>query len=56
MQSSTHADPNIAAFFASLSPKDRIIHELATTMLGTRYDPKRSNAYLAFMKNGGSKK
>jgi hypothetical protein len=55
MQSSTHVDPNIAAFFASLSPKDRIIHDLATKMLGTRYDPKRSNAYLAFMK-GGSKK
>jgi hypothetical protein len=56
MQSSTHADPNIVAFYTSLTPKDRLIHELAATMLGTRYDPKRSNAYLAFKKGDGAKK
>lgn len=37
------------AFKASLDPKDRIIHELATTMLKTRYDPRRSNAYRSFL-------
>jgi hypothetical protein len=37
------------AFKASLDPKDRIIHELAATMLKTRYDPRRSNAYRSFL-------
>jgi len=46
MDSSTTYDAKIAEFKASLSPKDRIVHELAATMLKTRYDPKRSNAYL----------
>ena len=37
------------AFKAAMDPKDRIIHELATTMLKTRYDPRRSNAYRSFL-------
>jgi hypothetical protein len=37
-------------FYASLSPKDRLIHELAVKMLKTRYDPVRTNAYLEFLK------
>jgi hypothetical protein len=32
-------------FLASLDEKDRIIHELAKTMLATRYDPARTNAF-----------
>ncbi len=38
------------AFFASLSPKDQLIHTLATQMLKTRYTPERSNAWAAWMK------
>lgn len=39
-----------AAFFASLSPKDQLIHTLAVEMLKTRYTPERSNAWAAWMK------
>jgi hypothetical protein len=35
-----------AGFYASLDQKDKIIHDLAAKMLKTRYDPKRSNAYM----------
>ena len=45
MQSSTDSPTKRDAFFASLSPKDRLIHELATKMLRTRYTPERSNAW-----------
>jgi hypothetical protein len=51
MPSPTIEDAKIAQvedFKASLSPKDKIIHELAATMLKTRYDPKRTNAFLKF--------
>jgi len=47
-QTAIPIEPQVVAFYASLSPKDRLVHELATTMLKTRYNPKRSNAYLAF--------
>lgn len=39
-----------AAFFASLSPKDQLIHTLATKMLKTRYTPERSNAWASWSK------
>jgi hypothetical protein len=34
------------SFYKSLDPKDKIIHELAAKMLKTRYDPRRSNAFI----------
>jgi len=40
----------LRAFQASLDPKDRIIHDLATTMLKTRYTPEKSNAWIAYQK------
>ena len=40
--------PTVVAFYASLEPKDRLIHELAAAMLKTRYDVTRSSAYLTF--------
>lgn len=40
----------LKAFLASLDSKDRIIHDLATTMLKTRYTPEKSNAWIAFQK------
>jgi len=33
------------AFQKALSPKDRVIHDLAVKMLKTRYTPERSNAW-----------
>lgn len=49
MQSSTEPATKRDAFIASLSPKDRLIHELAVKMLRTRYTPERSNAWAAWM-------
>ena len=40
----------VEEYIASLSPKDRIIHDLAAKMLKTRYDPKRTNGYQQFLK------
>ena len=39
-------DPKLEAFYASLGPKGRLIHELAAKMLKTRYSAEKSNAYL----------
>lgn len=54
MPSSTQPQPKdsaaqLTAFRASLDAKDRIIHDLATRMLKTRYTPERTNAYSAFV-------
>jgi hypothetical protein len=38
-------DPAVRAFYDQLSPKDQLIHTLATQMLKTRYTPQRSNAW-----------
>jgi hypothetical protein len=46
----------LKAFLASLDAKDKIIHDLATTMLKTRYTPEKSNAWLAYQKAKESKK
>jgi hypothetical protein len=42
----TDPDPTIRAFYSQLSPKDQLIHNLATQMLKTRYTPQRSNAWI----------
>jgi hypothetical protein len=39
------------AFLEWLSPKDRIVHDLAVKMLKTRYTPERSNAWIAWQKS-----
>jgi hypothetical protein len=44
----TSDDPEVVAFYTALSAKDRIIHDLATKMLNTRYTPQRSNAWAAW--------
>lgn len=44
------ANPEVAAFFAALEPKDRLIHELAAQMLKTRYTPQRSNKWAEWKK------
>ena len=40
----------VSEFYASLDKKETIIHALAATMLKTRYDPTRTNAYSQFSK------
>lgn len=43
---SVDSDPEIRAFYDQMSPKDQLIHTLAVQMLKTRYNPKRSNAWI----------
>ena len=43
-------------FRESLTPKERIIHDLAETMIKSRYSPHRSNAFLAFLKKRDQEK
>jgi len=41
----TPSPKELADFRASLSPKDVIIHDLAVSMLKSRYTPERTNAW-----------
>jgi hypothetical protein len=49
--------PERQAFYTSLSPKDRVVHDLAIRMLKTRYTPERTNAWAEWLKKqqGGQK-
>jgi hypothetical protein len=40
----------LAEFRASLDEKDRVIHDLAISMLKTRYQPERTNAWIRWIK------
>jgi hypothetical protein len=42
---SSNPDPEVRAFYEQLSPKDKLIHDLAVQMLKTRYIPQRSTAW-----------
>lgn len=48
----TSSDPKVNVerqkFYDWLSPKDKLIHDLAVQMLKTRYTPERSNAWKAW--------
>lgn len=44
-------DPNISAFYAQLSEKERIAHALAILKLGTSYDVVRTHAYVRWLKS-----
>jgi hypothetical protein len=46
----TSSDPNIVAFYAQLSPKERIAHTIAIDKLGTSYDVIRTHAYTKWLK------
>ena len=48
MEAHIERNPKVQEFVNGLSPKDRIIHELAAKMLATRYTPERSNAWKAW--------
>lgn len=41
-------DAEVAAFYAALPAKDKLIHDLAVKMLNTRYTPQRTNAWIAW--------
>ena len=43
-------------FYESLSPNEKIAHELAKTMLGTSYDVMRTHGFLSWLKTKDSKK
>jgi hypothetical protein len=47
-------DPNISAFYAQLSEKERIAHALAIIKLGTSYDVVRTHAYVRWLKSRSS--
>lgn len=42
--------PQRAAFYTALSPKDRVVHDLAVRMLKARYMPERTNAWAEWLK------
>ena len=46
----------IEEFYASLSPSEKIAHELAQTMLGTSYDIMRTHGFLQWFKSKQEKK
>jgi len=46
-------DPEIAAFHAWLGPQRVQVHRLAAEHLKTRYDPRRTNAWNAWLKVRG---
>ena len=41
-------DEEIARFYASLSPRERIAHEIAKTALGMSYDVRRTRGFAAY--------
>ena len=45
-----HEDKQIQAFMASLTPNERIAHQLATELLGTSYDVRRTHGFVRWMK------
>jgi hypothetical protein len=44
-------NPEIRAFYAQLSDKERIAHTIAIDKLGTSYDVTRTHGYLKWLKN-----
>lgn len=50
----TSEDPEVAAFYAQLSPRERIAHTIAIDKLGTSYDVTRTHAFVKWTKAGRS--
>jgi hypothetical protein len=46
----TSTDPEVQAFYDSLTPYERVAHTLATTGLGTSYDVRRTHGFLRWQK------
>ncbi len=47
----TSDDPDISAFYAQLSEKERLAHAIAVVKLGTSYDVVRTHGYLKWLRN-----
>ncbi len=43
-------DPNVSAFYAQLSDRERIAHTIAVDKLGTSYDVTRTHGYVKWSK------
>lgn len=43
-------DPQVAKFYASLSPAEKEAHELAAKMLGSSYIVKKTHSYVKWLK------
>jgi hypothetical protein len=46
----TSTDPSVTAFYAQLTPIERIAHTIAVEKLGTSYDVQRTHAYTKWLK------
>jgi hypothetical protein len=47
-------NPDISAFYAQLSDKERIAHAIAVDKLGTSYDVTRTHGFLKWLKKRAS--
>lgn len=47
----TSDDPEVAAFYAQLGPRERIAHTIAIDKLGTSYDVTRTHAFTKWKKS-----
>ena len=50
----THVNPDVCAFYAQLSDKERMAHAIAVEKLGTSYDVTRTHGYLKWVKKRAS--
>jgi hypothetical protein len=46
----THEDPQVQAFYKTLTPAQVTAHMIATTHLGTSYDVTRTHGFIAWKK------
>lgn len=51
LESQEPHDTQLKAFMASLTPNERIAHALATELLGTSYDIRRTHGFVRWMKS-----
>lgn len=47
----TSDDPNVSAFYAQLTDRERTAHKIAVEKLGTSYDVTRTHGYVKWSKN-----
>ena len=51
VEPTTSNSATTAAFYASLTPKQRLAHSIAAKALGTSYDVQRTHDYNNYLKN-----
>lgn len=47
-------DPDVSAFYAQLSERERIAHSIAVDKLGTSYDVTRTHGFLKWKRKQGA--